>query len=1143
MALSVNFNVNTIRSHAHLTAVDRLLSQSIQRLSSGLRIEHASDDPVGLVMANGLRQQLAGLNRSVENAESGVSMIQTAEGSLDQISSLLSRARQLAIGAANGATVDPEQLVQYQRELSETIASVTRIAEKTAFGGVKLLTGGLNGLSLDATAKTHWAAADWDASRLPGGISEGTEVSLGAPQQNRGRIAVTFAGAPAAGTSIAGLTQNGTTFTGVPGGTILTAKGPLGQAQIPLSAATTIQNVVDAVNTAGIGLHASYISGTLTVEGFTPGPFAMDVDTSMSGAANVALLDGDTATDAVNPLTSTVSDPAIDAIETVFAGAPAGTSPIQGLVLADGGATLDAVAGGSVTVRGPLASRTFALLATTTIDDFVTRVNADAAVLGTFASYDATTGSLRITSTAPEHGQLSILASDMTTGGSTIGLLDSDTTTADNANALPSSNLRRERIAATLTSGGSPPTASATLTSVLQAGGAMTIAGGETVVVRGTRGSQTIILAPTTTIQQFLDQVNSRSENTGARAAYDPATGELSVESLGFGAGALAIESSDLGGGAGLLDSDVSDPWRNAFAPPRDRFAMSFTNVLAAGTVNATRSDSLWGLTGDGVVFDAMQTAGQGRQLTLIGTNASGQAAQVTMPLTPPLTPQGLAAEVANRSRNTFWDSAAGTLTVFNASSYPVTTVATLNVTDATTPQQFTDFLRTPAVSALTGLNAAFTAGNLALTPQPAGAAIGPAAAPTAATLATFFAANTQHTTFADGKLTVWDDTLPTPLPITGQLPITATTTIADIVAWANTPTNQERTLATLSAGAGTATITPIQATADTIAVGGTTLGDVIDFINERTDDLGMHADFIAASGGNPARIEVVGTRGSINVQSESLSSTSASGLLDRDTATVGTGSGLADSRVSSAPNRTMTLTFTDAGGTPRSVHLTQVPAADGGLTFTNLEAGPEAGPPFTGWKAGAFRMSMKDSTDGGPGTMVTVPTATAVAMRTSTVRIQTGIEEPNQVAVEVVDVRANALGWSSMRQRQASSDPQDQAFIKHGLFTLQDLVDTNALQSGRAQESILVIDAAIAEVSATRGRAGAIQSDSVETALSSLRIQIESMTSTESMIRDADFALESANYAKHNLRYEAAMAMLGQANQVPRTILQLLQQ
>jgi len=142
MALRINQNIAAYNAHRNLTLTDNLLSKSLERLSSGLRINRAADDAAGLSISEKLRSQVRGLQQAVRNAQDGISLIQTAEGALQETHAILQRMRELAVQAANGTLTDGDRQA-IQSEVSQLITEVTRIANSTKFNGEALLNGGL----------------------------------------------------------------------------------------------------------------------------------------------------------------------------------------------------------------------------------------------------------------------------------------------------------------------------------------------------------------------------------------------------------------------------------------------------------------------------------------------------------------------------------------------------------------------------------------------------------------------------------------------------------------------------------------------------------------------------------------------------------------------------------------------------------------------------------------------------------------------------------------------------------------------------------------------------------------------------------------------------------------------------------------
>ena len=140
MALTVNTNVASLNSQRNLQGSSNNLATSLQRLSTGSRINSAKDDAAGLQIANRLTSQINGLNIAVKNSNDGISMAQTAEGALEQSTNILQRMRDLALQSANGSNSDGERKA-LNAEVDELKKELDRIANNTSFGGKKLLDG------------------------------------------------------------------------------------------------------------------------------------------------------------------------------------------------------------------------------------------------------------------------------------------------------------------------------------------------------------------------------------------------------------------------------------------------------------------------------------------------------------------------------------------------------------------------------------------------------------------------------------------------------------------------------------------------------------------------------------------------------------------------------------------------------------------------------------------------------------------------------------------------------------------------------------------------------------------------------------------------------------------------------------------
>ncbi|QTL34211.1 flagellin [Pseudoalteromonas viridis] len=140
MALYVNTNASSLNAQRQLMNSGNALDTSFKRLSSGFRINSAADDAAGLQISDRLTSQINGLNQGNRNANDGISLAQTAEGSMDEVTSMFQRMRTLAQQASNGSNTDEDRLA-IQEEIRSLSAEVNRVAEDTTFGGQNLLDG------------------------------------------------------------------------------------------------------------------------------------------------------------------------------------------------------------------------------------------------------------------------------------------------------------------------------------------------------------------------------------------------------------------------------------------------------------------------------------------------------------------------------------------------------------------------------------------------------------------------------------------------------------------------------------------------------------------------------------------------------------------------------------------------------------------------------------------------------------------------------------------------------------------------------------------------------------------------------------------------------------------------------------------
>src|SRR5215211_6001281 len=141
MGMSVNTNISAMNAYRNLSATNDSMSKSLERLSSGFRINRAADDAAGLAISEGLRSQIGGITQAVRNTQDGVSVVQTAEGALTETHSILQRMRDLSVQASNTGGTNTDALNAIQSEVGQLKSELDRIASTTTFNGKKLLDG------------------------------------------------------------------------------------------------------------------------------------------------------------------------------------------------------------------------------------------------------------------------------------------------------------------------------------------------------------------------------------------------------------------------------------------------------------------------------------------------------------------------------------------------------------------------------------------------------------------------------------------------------------------------------------------------------------------------------------------------------------------------------------------------------------------------------------------------------------------------------------------------------------------------------------------------------------------------------------------------------------------------------------------
>ncbi len=184
MGLRINQNIDAINAYRNLSVTQSSMSKSLEKLSSGFRINRAADDAAGLAISEGLRSQIGGLKVAVRNAQDGVSVVQTAEGALTETHSILQRMRDLAVQSANDGSMDTNAKAAADTEFQQLASELDDIAGKTEFNGTKLLDGNYTAKDFQVGANSTDTLAvsigNMDSATLLGGAQAiGTAAGAG----------------------------------------------------------------------------------------------------------------------------------------------------------------------------------------------------------------------------------------------------------------------------------------------------------------------------------------------------------------------------------------------------------------------------------------------------------------------------------------------------------------------------------------------------------------------------------------------------------------------------------------------------------------------------------------------------------------------------------------------------------------------------------------------------------------------------------------------------------------------------------------------------------------------------------------------------------------------------------------------------
>lgn len=288
MSFRINTNVAAMGALRNVGLTSTELNKSIQRLSTGLRINSGADDPAGLIVSENFRTQIASLGQAIKNNQDAINYSKTAEGALDEVNRLLREARTLAVQSANSAVVDSDQLQANQNQLNAIAQSITRISQSTEFGKKKLLDGsaGISAGVVAGNASRISLSGQWDGESLTQASAITMQVTTAADKASvTGHVYATGGTTLAAGT----VTVNGLTFN--------------------VTTSDTVNSLVSRINaaTGQTGVSASYTTGGAITLNQTK--FGSANKINVTDSAGILLTAAGSATDAG---TDAVADVTID---------------------------------------------------------------------------------------------------------------------------------------------------------------------------------------------------------------------------------------------------------------------------------------------------------------------------------------------------------------------------------------------------------------------------------------------------------------------------------------------------------------------------------------------------------------------------------------------------------------------------------------------------------------------------------------------------------------------------------------------------------------------------------------------------------------------------------------------------------------
>ena len=420
MALVINTNVPSLNAQRNLDSSQSLAATSLQRLSSGLRINSAKDDAAGLAIADRFTAQINGLNQAARNAADGISLAQTAEGALSEVTSNLQRIRELAVQSAN-ATNSSADRAALQNEVDQLVAEIDRVAGAANFNGVSLLDGSFS-------SQTFQVGASAGETITFDSIIDSRSVSLGS---NTLALGGTVIGTQVASTGNNGIgAETDLTITTTDGGTTgaIAYNANDSAAQIATAINSAASNIgITATATNSVTLDTLTAAGTVSFnlsgqDGVAGTAISAVVSDNNDLSAVVDAINGASASTGVTAAFTTAGDRSSitlsnstgdDIVLDTFANSTAGNDSVDfGTQTLTEGGTVAAVAVGDVTL-----SSTQGQISTSNAN---TDVFASASDSGTFASVAGADIST-VTGASTAIGTIDAALSQISTGRSDLG--------------------------------------------------------------------------------------------------------------------------------------------------------------------------------------------------------------------------------------------------------------------------------------------------------------------------------------------------------------------------------------------------------------------------------------------------------------------------------------------------------------------------------------------------------------------------------------------------------------------------------------------------------------------------------------------------------------------------------------------------